>query len=170
MVNDPTTDRLSRPPLWAQRRAWQHRDMNDQQRPPCASEPPASSLTLDMAAVAALIRVSEPTINRWAKAGTMPAYRVGRSWIAFRPELDAWLASTSTDATGSTSLPSLRDMLAALPPLLRLADAAELLHVSQATVAALITDQQLVAVNLGSMRRVPVEALRVYLSAARNAA
>lgn len=123
-----------------------------------------------MAAVAALIRVSQPTINKWAKTGIMPAYRVGRSWIAFRPELDAWLASTSTEATGSTSLPSLGDMLAALPPLLRPADVAELLHVSQATVAALMADQHLGGVNLGSMRRVPVEALRVYLSAARNTA
>lgn len=61
-------------------------------------------------------------------------------------------------------------MLAALPPLLRPADVAELLHVSQATVAALIADQHLGGVNLGSMRRVPVEALRVYLSAARNTA
>ena len=126
------------------------------------------SLTVDAAAVATQLRLSPTTINKWAKSGTMPAYRVGRSWIVFRAELAAWLASTSTDNSGSEPLPTLQQMLAGLPAFLRLAEAAQVLRVSTATVTALVTGQQLGSVNLGSTRRVPIEALRAYLSAARN--
>lgn len=126
------------------------------------------SLTLDAATVAAQLLLSSTTVNKWAKAGTMPAYRVGRSWIVFRAELAAWLASTSTDSSGTEPLPTLEQMLADLPPFLRLAEAAQVLRVSTATVATLVARRQLGSVALGSTHRVPIEALRAYLAAARN--
>lgn len=132
------------------------------------------SLTLDAAAVAKRLSLSPATINNWAKASTMPAYRVGRSWIVFQAEFDAWLASTSTSTSaerdGSASLPTLQQMTADLPPFLRLAEVAQVLCVSTATVTTLVTSRQLGSVDVRSVRRVPAEALRAYLAGARNSA
>lgn len=134
-------------------------------------QPPAQlpdSLTVAAATVATRLKLSPTTINKWAKAGTMPAYRVGRSWIVFNAELDAWLASTSTDNSGSDPLPTLQQMLSGLPQFLRPVEVAQVLRVSTATVATLVACQQLGSVDLGSMHRIPNEALRTYLAAARN--
>ncbi|GGL07822.1 excisionase family DNA binding protein [Curtobacterium luteum] len=132
----------------------------------------ADSLTVDAATVAKRLSLSPATINNWAKAGTMPAYRVGRSWIVFQAEFDAWLESTSTGAehNDSESLPTLQQMTADLPPFLRLADVAQVLCVSTATVTTLVTSRQLGSVDVRSVRRVPAEALRAYLAGARNSA
>lgn len=139
----------------------------DQQHSP--AEVPAS-LTVDAATVAKRLSLGPGTINNWAKASTIPAYRVGRSWILFQAELDAWLASTSTESNGGHVLPTLQQMTADLPPFLRLAEVAQVLCVSTATASSLIARQQLGSVDLGSMRRVSTGALRTYLSAARNSA
>lgn len=128
------------------------------------------SLTLDAAAVAKRLSLSPATINNWAKAGTLPAYRVGRSWIVFQAEFDAWLASTSTKSNGSEPLPTLRQMTADLPPFLRLTEVAQVLCVSTATVTTFVTSRQLGSVDVRSVRRVPAEALRNYLAGARNSA
>jgi excisionase family DNA binding protein len=134
------------------------------------ASPLSDSLTLEAAMVATRLGLSLATINKWAKTGTMPAYRVGRSWIVFRAELDAWLASTSTDSSGTEPLPTLEQMLFGPPPFLRVAEAAQVLRVSTATVATLVARQQLGSVDLGSTHRIPIEALRTYLAAARNTA
>lgn len=128
------------------------------------------SLTVDAATVARRLSLSPATINNWAKANRLPAYQVGRSWIVFQAEFDAWLASTSIESNGSEPLPTLQQMTADLPPFLRLAEVAQVLCVSTATVTSLVTDQQLSSVNVRSVRRVPAEALRTYLTAARNTA
>lgn len=128
------------------------------------------ALTVDAATVAKRLSLSPAMINNWAKANTMPAYRVGRSWIVFQTELDAWLASTSTDSDGSAPLPTLQQMTAHLPPFLRLAEVAQVLCVSTATVTTLVARQQLGSVDVRSVRRIPAEALRTYLAGARNSA
>ncbi len=84
----------------------------------------------------------------------MPAYRVGRSWIVFQAELEAWLASTSTESSGSEPLPTLQQMTTHLPPFLRLAEVAQVLCVSTATVTTLVTSRQLGSVDVRSVRRV----------------
>ena len=99
------------------------------------------SLTAGTATVVTQLLLSPTTINKWARTGTMPAYRVGQSWIVFRRELDAWLASTATDNSGREPFPTLQEMLADLPPYLRLAEAAQVLRVSTATIATLVARQ-----------------------------
>lgn len=127
-------------------------------------------LTVNAATVATRLGLSPATINNWAKASTMPAYRVGRSWIVFQAELEAWLASTSTESSGSEPLPTLQQMTTHLPPFLRLAEVAQVLCVSTATVTTLVTSRQLGSVDVRSVRRVPADALRTYLACARNSA
>lgn len=61
-------------------------------------------------------------------------------------------------------------MTADLPPFLRLAEVAQMFCVSTATVTTLVTRQQLGSIDVRSVRRVPAEALRTYLAAARNSA
>jgi hypothetical protein len=130
--------------------------------------PDASPLTLDMAAVAVPLWLSQATTPKWDRSGTMPAYRVGRSWIVFRREIDVWLVSTGFDALDSASLPPLEDLLAPLPPFLRLAEGSVILRVSQTAVSAFTFNRQVGAVNLASTRRVPLNGLQTFLSAARN--
>lgn len=149
--------------------AWQHRSMTEPDQQLSSSQVP-DSLTVDAAAVAKRLSLSPATINNWAKAGTMPAYRVGRSWIVFQAEFEAWLASTSTESNGSEPLPTLQQMTADLPPFLLLRQVAQVLCASTATVTSLVTRQQLGSIDVRSVRRVPAEALRTYLTAARNSA
>ena len=141
-------------------------EQDEQQSPPQLPE----SITYDATMVATRLGLSRATITKWAKSNTMPAYQSGRSWIVLRVELDAWLASTSTDMSGNEPLPTLEQMLSGLSPLLRLVEVAQVLRVSSETVAALVASRQLGSADLGSTRRVPVEALRTYLAAARNSA
>ncbi len=141
--------------------------MPDQQ--PFSSQVP-DSLTVDASTVAKRLSLSPATINNWAKAGTIPAYRIGRSWILFQAELDVWLANTSTESNGSEPLPTLQQMTAGLPPFLLLRQIAQVLCTSTATVTSLVTRQQLGSIDVRSVRRVPAEALRTYLTAARNSA
>ena len=141
--------------------------MPDQQ--PSSSQVP-DSLTVDASAVAKRLSLSPATINNWSKAGTIPAYRVGRSWILFQAGLDVWLANTSTESNGDKPLPTLQQMTADLPPFLRLTQVAQVLCKSTATVTTLVTRRQLGSIDVGSVRRVPAEALRTYLTAARNSA
>lgn len=68
------------------------------------------------------------------------------------------------------TLPALEQMAATLPPFLRLAEVVLVLWVSIATVTTLVACHQLGSVDVRSVRRVPVEALRTYLIAARNSA
>lgn len=133
-----------------------------------ADASPAEPLTLDAPAVATLLGMSVQTINTWAKNDTMPAYRVGRSWIFLRQELLAWLDSTSTVPTDQKAAPSLADQLAPLPALLLVSEAAAVLQVSTSTISTMITNHQLGAHNLGTTQRVPVSAVRDYLGAVRN--
>jgi excisionase family DNA binding protein len=143
--------------------------MTEQGQQHSSSQVP-DALTVDAATVAKRLSLSPATINNWAKASTMPAYRVGRSWILFQAEFDAWLVSTSTESNGSEPLPTLQQMTADLPPFLRLAEVAQVLCVSTATVTTLVTSRQLGSVDVRSVRRVPAEALRTYLAGARNTA
>lgn len=53
---------------------------------------------------------------------------------------------------------------------LRLAQVAQVLCMSTATVTTLVIRQQLGSVEVRSVRRVPAEALRTYLAGARNSA
>ena len=38
------------------------------------------------------LRVSVHTVRRWIKAGSLPAYKVGRVWRIREAELDKWLS------------------------------------------------------------------------------
>jgi len=42
--------------------------------------------------VSDLLRVSVYTIRRWIKEGTLPAFKVGRSWRIRESDLNLWLA------------------------------------------------------------------------------
>jgi len=41
--------------------------------------------------VAEYLRVTSSSIYEWAKAGKMPAAKVGRLWRFHREEIDAWM-------------------------------------------------------------------------------
>ena len=50
---------------------------------------------LGMNEAARVVGVSHWTLRRWAKAGVVPAVRVGRKFLFRRAELEAWLRGGS---------------------------------------------------------------------------
>ncbi len=42
--------------------------------------------------VSALLKVSVHTVRRWINEGSLPAYKVGRSWRIQRSELASWIS------------------------------------------------------------------------------
>ena len=51
--------------------------------------------TLTPTQLAKILSVGKPAILRRLRAGTIPGYQIRASWIIFKPEIRAWLASTS---------------------------------------------------------------------------
>lgn len=130
------------------------------------AEAPDLLPTLGAAGVAKLLGMSVQTVNTWAKTDRMPAYQVGRSWIVFRAEIQAWLESTSTDPHRDRS--PVGDPLASLPPLLSPAETAALLWVSAPTLNKMLDSGELPYFNLGARKRIETAALRSFLEGVRN--
>lgn len=122
--------------------------------------------TLDASAVSEMLSLSRGTVLTWAKTDRMPAYQIGRSWIVFSDEIQAWLESTSNRP--QTRLEPAADLLAELPPLLTKEDVAQLLHVSEGTVGKLLAEEAMSYLNLGTLVRIPSPALKQFLARARN--
>lgn len=74
------------------------------------------SVTVDAATVAKRLSSSPATVSNGAMAESMPAHRVGRSWIVFQAEFDVSLANTGTERDGSEPLPTDQQMAADLRP------------------------------------------------------
>lgn len=72
-------------------------------------------VTLANADLQKLLNVGPGTVSKWLKAGTIPAHRIGSTWITFRCDVTAWLASTASTPTSAV----VRDPhpLEAYPPL-----------------------------------------------------
>lgn len=65
--------------------------------------------TLDLPAAAALLHQHEHTVEAWARAGKVPAHRVGRRYVFITAELLAWIAAqpaTRDAACRSTDAPA----------------------------------------------------------------
>lgn len=59
--------------------------------------------TLTTADVAKIIRTGIQAVRARLRRGTIPGHRIGDTWIIFKPEIRAWLASTSNQHhTGDT--------------------------------------------------------------------
>lgn len=52
---------------------------------------------LTLRAIATILRVSETTVLRRLQGGTIPGHFIGGSWIVFKGEFRAWLASTRNE-------------------------------------------------------------------------
>ena len=51
--------------------------------------------TLTTADVAKIIRTGAPAVRARLRDGTIPGHRIADTWIIFKPEIRAWLATTS---------------------------------------------------------------------------
>ncbi|ROS47914.1 excisionase family DNA binding protein [Frigoribacterium sp. PhB24] len=125
-----------------------------------------SSCTLGATEVGAQLGLSAATINAWAKTNRMPAYRIRRSWLVLRVEFEAWVASTSTVPGQSSS--TWPDPLASLPPYLSLNATAKVLRVSVPTLGQMLTQGDMPHLDLGSRKRISLDALRTFLDSVRN--
>jgi excisionase family DNA binding protein len=54
-------------------------------------------LTVDE--VAAVLRVTKATATDYMRRGVIPAFKLGRSWYALRPRLDAYLEAATNPYT-----------------------------------------------------------------------
>lgn len=75
-----------------------------------SAKPAESQAFLTPQEVSVLLRVSVYTVRRWIKAGSLPAYKVGRGWRIGRLDLDRWLsqqqiATTDDDPTAHPADP-----------------------------------------------------------------
>jgi excisionase family DNA binding protein len=125
-----------------------------------------SSCTLGAAEVGAQLGFGAATINAWAKTNRMPAYRIRKSWLVLRVEFEAWMASTSTIPGQSSSM--WPDPLASLPPYLSLNETAKVLRVSAPTLSQMLTEGDMPHHDLGSRKRISLDALRAFLDSVRN--
>ena len=73
-------------------------------------------MDLSVREVARLLDVSEETVYRWVKAGTLPSYRVGEIYRFNRVELQEWAVAhnhkVAPDRIATRALPSLVDAVA----------------------------------------------------------
>lgn len=61
---------------------------------------------LTSAEVLSILRVSKQTLGRWAREGTIPAYRLGRQLRFPKEEFEAWLQAHRADrVTASGAVP-----------------------------------------------------------------
>lgn len=56
-----------------------------------------STKFLTSAEVLSILRVSKQTLGRWAREGTIPAYRLGRQLRFPQEEFEAWLQAQRAD-------------------------------------------------------------------------
>ena len=69
--------------------------------------------TLTTTDLARILRVGRPAVQARLKRGTIPGHLIENSWIVFKAEIRAWLASTSNQAP--TTPPAPVDVLAGYP-------------------------------------------------------
>lgn len=81
--------------------------------------------TLTTADVAAIIRAGVPAVRARLRDGTIPGYRIGESWVVFKPEIRAWLAAGSNRPRENVPV----DVLAGFPEVLNYRDLMRLFHV-----------------------------------------
>lgn len=124
------------------------------------------SCTLGAAEVGAKLGLGRGTVNTWAKTNRMPAYRIRKSWLVLRVEFEAWVASTSTVPGQSSS--TRPDPLASLSPYLSLTETARVLRVSVPTLSQMLTQGDMPHLDLGSRKRISLDALRTFLDSVRN--
>lgn len=53
---------------------------------------------LDVREIAAELRVSVQTVNRWCRTNQLAARRAGRKWIVRRDDLEAFLRANSVES------------------------------------------------------------------------
>jgi excisionase family DNA binding protein len=124
------------------------------------------SCTLGAAEVGAKLGLGRGTVNTWAKENRLPAYRIRKSWLVLRVEFEAWVASTSTVPGQSPS--AWPDPLASLPPYLSLSETARVLRVSAPTLSQMLAQGDMPHLDLGSRKRISLDALRAFLDGVRN--
>jgi excisionase family DNA binding protein len=65
------------------------------------SEPESFEPLLDSSEAATLLNIHPKTLQKMARAGTIPAYRIGDLWRFRASTLDKWLCSVVSSTTPS---------------------------------------------------------------------
>ncbi len=67
---------------------------------------------LTSAEVLPILRISKQTLGRWAREGTIPAYRLGRQLRFPKAEFEAWLQAQRADRVApAPQVPQTRSLL-----------------------------------------------------------
>ena len=97
--------------------------------------------TLSVAEVAKILRVKKPSVFLRLKNGIIPAHQISGSWIIFKPELRAWLDSTSNQAVSAVPAPV--DVLESYPDELSYRDLMVLFGKSKQTIYAWLNEGEI---------------------------
>ncbi len=102
----------------------------------------ALSDPLPVRELAPLFRVHEATIHRHLQSGTIPGYYIGRSWIVYKCEIRAWLATRRNIPTDQM-IDDDPDPLADCPDELRMRDLMALFGKTKQTIRAWLEDGEI---------------------------
>jgi len=103
--------------------------------------------TLTVEDVAKIIRVKKRSVFLRLQNGTIPAHQISGSWIIFKAEVRAWLASTSNQATSDA--PEVVDVLESYPDELNYRDLMVLFGKTKQTIYAWLHNGDIVGSNIG---------------------
>ena len=103
--------------------------------------------TLTVEDVAKIIRVKKRSVFLRLQNGTIPAHQISGSWIIFKAEVRAWLASTSNQATPEA--PEVVDVLESYPDELNYRDLMVLFGKTKQTIYAWLHNGDIVGSNIG---------------------
>jgi len=122
--------------------------------------------TLTVAEVAKILRVKTPSVFLRLKNGTIPAHQISGSWIIFKPEVRAWLDSTSNQA--ASSIPAPVDVLEPYPDELSYRDLMVLFGKTKQTIYAWLHSGEIAGFHVGNRWVIHKEQLRQQLERSSN--
>ena len=122
--------------------------------------------TLSVAEVAKILRVQKPSVFLRLKNGTIPAHQISGSWIIFKPELRAWLGSTSNQTVSDVPAPV--DVLEAYPDELSYRDLMVLFGKTKQTIYAWLNDGEIAGFHVGGRWVIHKGPLREKLQTSSN--
>ncbi|AWB88133.1 helix-turn-helix domain-containing protein [Mycetocola zhujimingii] len=122
--------------------------------------------TLTPAQLAKILNVGKPAILARLRAGTIPGYQIRASWIIFKAEIYAWLASTSNRAPAEP--PRAVDVLADYGDELTYHDLMALFGKTKQTIYSWIHEGEIPAFHVGNRWVIHKSELRERLNEISN--